>query len=123
MEAHADEFPTETLNSLRRKHNKLPPEQTKEADKKWGCTVTMSTCVIMFLGQRASQYTCKTITWPLLDVVNSYRYSNITLLVNFQVWMAKDNTTMVQNNHNVTILLMHGYKCYPVIVYVISVAW
>ena len=30
----ADEFPTETLNSLRRKHNKLPPEQTKEADKK-----------------------------------------------------------------------------------------
>ena len=34
MEAHADEFPTETLNSLRRKHNKLPPEQTKEADKK-----------------------------------------------------------------------------------------
>ena len=33
MEAHAEEFPVETLNSLRRKHGKLPPEQTMAQDK------------------------------------------------------------------------------------------
>ena len=33
MEAHAEEFPVETLNSLRRKHGKLPPEHTTARDK------------------------------------------------------------------------------------------
>ena len=35
MEAHTEEFPVETLNSLRKKHGKLPPEQATAEDKAW----------------------------------------------------------------------------------------